>query len=224
MSNQPLLQLIDIEKSFLNKRPVFSNVNISIERGEFLFLTGISGAGKSTIFKFLLGIEKPDSGQIIFNEKEINGISRREMVMHRRQIGIVFQDYKLLEKKNVAENIAIPLQIQGLSTFKVDQKVQQIAKRIGITQLLNQPVKSLSGGEQQLVAIARASIHSPLIILADEPTANLDQKMANKIIKMLIKLNESGTTVIIATHDIDLIRSHNRRILLIKRAKLVEVH
>ncbi len=219
-----MIKLENVQKSYLNKRPVFSKISMEIESGEFLFLTGVSGAGKSTIFKLLIGLEKPDTGKIYFQGKEVNQLPKREIPAHRRKIGVVFQDYKLLLNKTVAENIAVPLRIIGSSNHIIEQKIKIIAKRMGIEELLTQQIQSLSGGEQQLVAIARASVHSPQLILADEPTANLDLKMANKIIKMLTLLNNDGTTIIIATHDINLIRSHSRRILLIKKTGLIEVH
>lgn len=223
MAKIPLIRFKEVEKSFLAKKPIFSGVNMEVEKGEFLFLTGISGAGKSTMFRLLIGLETADRGEILFNGKVINQMSPYEVSMHRRNIGVVFQDYKLLVQKTAAENIAIPMRIQGLSSNKVDKMVKQIAAKIGIEDLLKQPIQSLSGGEQQLVAIARASIHGPKAILADEPTANLDQKTANRIIAMLSKLNEEGITVIIATHDINLLKSQSRRILLIKNARLMEV-
>ncbi len=224
MSEQTLVRFKNVEKSYLDKKPLFSNINTKVSQGEFLFLTGVSGAGKSTIFKLIMGLEKPNVGQIFFSNKEVNSISTREMPDHRRKIGMVFQDYKLLTKKTVEENIAIPLQIQGYSSSKIKKKTIEVAGKIGIEHQLKQPIQSLSGGEQQLVAIARASIHTPRLILADEPTANLDQKMADRIIKMLLSLNEDGITVIIATHDVSLIRSHEKRILLIKQSGLIEVH
>lgn len=219
-----IVRLKKVTKSYLNKKPLFADVDMAVEKGEFLFLTGISGAGKSTVFKLLNGLEKPDEGDVIFNKKIVNCLNQKEMSLHRRQIGIVFQDYKLLNAKSAAENIAIPLQIMGLSPTRIEKKVNAIAKKIGIDYLLKQRIESMSGGEQQLVAIARASIHKPLLILADEPTANLDPKTANKVLTMLAGLNEEGMTVIIATHDINLIKAYNRRILIIKNRTIMEVY
>ncbi len=221
--NRSLIRLKKITKSYLKKKPLFTDLDMQVERGEFLFLTGVSGAGKSTVFKLLLGLELPDQGEIFVNGAKINGLSDKEMSHHRLNIGVVFQDYKLLPLKTAEENIAIPLQIQGRSPSYIEKKIKQVAGKIDIESLLDQPIESLSGGEQQLVAIARASIHSPALILADEPTANLDQKMAGRIITTLLELNESGKTVIIATHDINLIKAHNKRILLIKNSGLHEV-
>jgi cell division transport system ATP-binding protein len=218
-----LVRLIDVTKGFLDKEPLFLNLNASINKGEFLFLTGISGAGKSTLFKLLIGTELPDEGKIIVNSKIVNKMTPKEMSLHRRNIGVIFQDYKLLQHKSAAENISVPLQIQGVPTQTIESKIHELAEKMSIEQLLSQRIQSLSGGEQQLVAIARASIHSPKIILADEPTANLDHKMATLILEMLLNLNEEGMTIIIATHDINLIRSHRSRILLIKNSVLTEV-
>jgi cell division transport system ATP-binding protein len=223
-NNQPIIRLKHITKSYLQKKPLLSDIGMEVDQGEFLFLTGVSGAGKSTIFRMLLGLEKPDQGEVFVNGKKINELVEKEMPFHRRKIGMVFQDYKLLPKKTVEANIAIPLQIQGRSPAIIEKRISQTARQIGIESLLKQPIASLSGGEQQLVAIARASIHSPDLVLADEPTANLDQKMAGRIISTLLALNDEGKTVIIATHDINLIKAHDKRILLIKNSEIREVH
>lgn len=218
-----LISLKDITKGFLDKKPLFCGLEMDVHRGEFLFLTGISGAGKSTLFKLLIGIELPDEGEVNVGGRRVHALTPREMAYHRRKMGIVFQDYKLLPRKTAQENIAVPLEIMGLSAQNIEKKIKQQARKLDIDYLLNQRIESLSGGEQQLVAIARASIHTPQLILADEPTANLDQKMAGRILNMLLELNEEGITVIIATHDINLIKSHNCRILLIKNSVLREV-
>lgn len=223
MKKSLLLKLEGVRKSYLSKKPIFSNINMEVAHGEFLFLTGISGAGKSTMFKLITALEKPDKGEILFNGENIDNLNSKSIALHRRRIGVVFQDYKLLAKKTAAENIAFPLLIHGLSPFKVEEKIRKIAKKVEIEHLLTQRIQSLSGGEQQLVAIARASIHSPLLILADEPTANLDQKTAGRIINMLQMFNDEGKTIIIATHDINLIKAHRKRILLIKNGSLMEV-
>lgn len=224
IGSKRLIRLSGVTKGFLDKKPLFSKIDMEVKKGEFLFITGISGAGKSTLFKLLIGLETPDEGQIIVDGQVVHTLNPKQMAIHRRKFGVVFQDYKLLPTKTAAENIAVPLQIKGMASAKIDQQIQQLAQKMEIEFLLNQPIQSLSGGEQQLVAIARASIHSPQVILADEPTANLDQKMAAKILNMLLTLNETGHTVIVATHDINLIKAHNTRILLIKNSTLVEVN
>ena len=212
-----------VTKSFLGKKPIFSNLDLTIERGEFLFLTGVSGAGKSTIFRLIMGLETPDRGSVEFDGVEVNKIPGNKIPYHRRSIGMVFQDYKLLENKTTEKNISIPLRICGTDRFQRDKKIKQIASLLNLDYLLKQKIKTLSGGEQQLVAIARAAVHSPRIILADEPTANLDHKTAKTIITTLLSLNERGTAVVIATHDIQLIKSMACRILLLKDANVMEV-
>ncbi len=211
VSEQPIIKFKDIEKSYLSKKPLFSKINTTIKQGEFLFLTGVSGAGKSTMFKLIMGLEKPNVGQIFFNGKEVNSISKREMPGHRKNIGMIFQDYKLLPKKTVEENIAIPLQIQGYSSSKINQMTLKIARRIKIEHQLKQSIQSLSGGEQQLVAIARASIHSPQLILADEPTANLDSKTSEQILSLLLDLNQNqNLTFVVSTHHESIMEKASR--------------
>jgi len=224
VQKKPLIAFRGVQKSFMGKEPIFSNIDMEISKGEFTFLTGVSGAGKSTIFRLLLGLEKPDSGSITFNGAEVTAMVGDEKSRHRRSIGMIFQDYKLLEKRTAEDNIAIPLQINGISRNTKEIKIKDIASKLKIDNILKQQVRSLSGGEQQLVAIARAAVHSPKLILADEPTANLDQKMAGRIFDMLTLLNVEGITVIVATHDINLLKAHKRRILLLKQSCLIEVH
>lgn len=223
MNPKIIVQLEKVTKSYLGKQPLFQDLDLIVERGEFLFLTGISGAGKSTIFRLLLGLEKANKGQVFFRGQSVGAIDLRDMPQHRRSIGMIFQDYKLLERKTVEENIAVPLKISGEPSLMIEEKIYKISKKLQIEYLLKQKILSLSGGEQQLVAIARAAIHMPQIILADEPTANLDHKTAQKILEVLQDLNSTGMTVIIATHDIQLIKSLKTRILLIKNAGLIEV-
>jgi len=220
----PLIALHNIHKRYLGKEPIFSSINLVVLRGEFVFLTGVSGAGKSTLLRMLMGLEKPDRGSVIFNGTNVMALSGEAMCRHRRSIGMVYQDYKLLQNRSAADNIAMPLHINGCKRGIRDSRVKDIAQKLNITKLLRQTVQSLSGGEQQLVAIARAAVHNPMLVLADEPTANLDQKMASRIFEMLNLLNEEGTTVIFSTHDINLLKSHKKRIVLLKQSDLVEVH
>ena len=223
MSEENLIQYIDIEKSFLGKKPIFSDINLTINAGEFVFLTGVSGAGKSTMFSLLLGTETPNKGRVIYKNYDVHKLPQRSIRHHRRSIGMVFQDYKLLINKTSRENISIPLKIASSSKKDIEYKLEELALKLNIEHLLDQTVKTLSGGEQQLIAIARAAIHSPNVILADEPTANLDQKMALKIFKIFERLNAEGITIIIATHDIHLIKSHEKKTILLKNAGLIEV-
>ena len=223
MSKKPFIQFESITKQYLDKKPILSNAGFNIDSGEFLFLTGISGAGKSTVFKMLMGLEKPDQGTVFVNQTDVTKLNPKALTHHLRQVGMVFQDYKLLYNKSVHYNIRLPLQITGASHHATEKKIRNTAVELGLEGLLKQKVESLSGGEQQLVAIARASIHSPPLILADEPTANLDHKMARRIFEVLKQIKDQGKTVIIATHDIQLIKSYEARTLLIKNAEIIEV-
>lgn len=223
MPEENLIQYIDIEKNYLGKKPIFSEINLTINSGEFVFLTGISGAGKSTMFKILLGLEVPSRGRVIFTDYDVHKLPLKKVRFHLRSIGMVYQDYKLLTNKTARENISIPLKIINTPKNEIEKKINELARKLNIENLLNQNIEILSGGEQQLVAIARAAIHSPKLILADEPTANLDQKMALKIFQIFEKLNAEGTTIIIATHDIHLIKSHEKKTVLLKNSGLIEV-
>ena len=226
MFDQPLIQFIEIEKSFLGKRPVLSNINLEISRGEILFLTGISGAGKSTVLRLIMGLESPNKGRVLYNGYNVHQLSKKKYPNHLRSIGMVFQDYKLLSNKTAKENIGIPLQIKGIGGIRAEKRVVEIAHHAGIGHLLEQPIKCLSGGEQQLIAIARAAVHEPLLILADEPTANLDPTTALKIIRILKQLNEKGITVVIATHDMHVLKTQKNRknrTILIKNASFITI-
>ncbi|MGK0291401.1 MAG: cell division transport system ATP-binding protein [bacterium] len=218
-----IIHFSGVEKSYLGKQPILSNIDFKVEKGEFLFITGVSGAGKTTMFKLLLGMEKPQKGEVWFISDDISHIPKKHLPFHRRRIGVVFQDYKLLGNRTVRDNITIPLQIAGYSKLHIRQKVNQIAQEMHLSKLMDQKVLSLSGGEQQLTAIARAAIHEPSLLLADEPTANLDSETALKILKILKKINALGTTVIIATHDIQLIKNFASRIVLIKNKGILEI-
>jgi len=223
MSDNPLVQFKQVEKSYLDNEPIFSNLDLSIDEKEFVFLTGVSGSGKSTFFKLIMGLEKLNKAEVTYQKTIVNKLSPDKMPFHRREIGMVFQDQALLKNKTVLENILLPLFINGASYKQINLRAKVISKQFDIEKLLKQKVSSLSGGEQQLTAIARASIHKPKIILADEPTANLDQKMAARIIEILDDLNQRGTTIIIATHDINLIKSYQKRTLFIKNRNIVDV-
>ena len=223
MSDQPLVQFVDVEKGFPGRLPLYSNVNFAISRGEFLFLTGVSGAGKSTILRLILGLESPDRGRVLYNGYDVHRLSKKQYPKHLRSIGVVFQDYKLLGNKTAKENIGISLQIKGIDGIRMGKRVEKIAHQIGIENLLGQSISSLSGGEQQLVAIARAAVHRPLLILADEPTANLDRQAAAKIMGILRKLHRENIAVVISTHDFQVIKKHKIRTIVIKDSNLTTI-
>jgi len=219
----PQIQFSRITKSYLQKEPVFRDASLSIGSGEFLYLTGASGSGKTTLFRLLMGVEQADAGEVNFEGRAVVDLKLRERPYHLRRFGVVFQDYKLLGHKTAKENISIPLLIKGELFAEVSHKVADLAERLGFSQLLDSPVCSMSGGEQQLIAIARAYIHNPAVILADEPTANLDSQTAEITLEILRKINRGGTTVVLATHNLDLIQRHPARTLLIRQSKILEV-
>ena len=202
-----------LTKSFSGREPIFHNANLFIKGGDFVFITGKSGSGKSTLLKMIHRLEKVDTGTIKIGEQDLGKLNIAEL---RQKIGFVFQDYRLLEEQTVEKNLKLPLYIRGFSTKQIKQRVVEVTESCGIEKLLKQDVASLSGGEKQLVALSRAAIANPNIILADEPTANLDNEAARKVIDLLWLFYSKGTTVLIATHDLALINSRKATIFLIK--------
>ena len=216
------IKFINVEKKYSDLLPLFQGVNFTIAPGEFVFLTGRSGTGKTTVLKLIHRIEAPSSGKI-FIGKEIETHEKIMLQTHRQSIGFIFQDYKLLEEETVYNNVILPLQIRGLKESTIKKRVNEFAAICGLDKLLNHKVITLSGGEKQLAAIARAAIASPKIILADEPTANLDPTASEQILELLQFFQKQGVSVIVATHDINLIRSKLGRIMLISERTIKEV-
>ncbi len=216
-----MIQISHVSKSYLKDVPALSDVNLMIEKGEFVFLTGPSGAGKSTLLRLLFGAEKPTEGQILVNGRNISRIRRSHIPLLRRKIGVVFQDFKLLANRTVFENVAVALEVLGEGRSRVQQKVWRVLKSVGLAHKMHAKPLLLSGGEQQRVAIARAIVNEPDILLADEPTGNLDPDIALEIMKFLQQVNARGTTVIIATHDPDLLSRFNKRQVVLERGRVV---
>ncbi len=222
------IEVSGITKSFGGKEPLFQNVHLSLEKGDFAFLTGKSGSGKSTFLKIIHHLERADCGSITLGSPaglavNFSGKTKMSTSFLRRNIGFIFQDYRLLENQTVARNVQLPLYIQGLSKKKINLATKKTAESCGIVHLLKQNVHSLSGGEKQLVALARAAIVNPAIILADEPTANLDNEASQKVLNLLYLLCDKGTTVLIATHDLALISSRQAKIFLIQNQSIKKV-
>jgi cell division transport system ATP-binding protein len=218
-----MIEFESVTKSYLGMRPVLEAASLGVGKGEFFYLTGVSGAGKTTVFRLLMRLEQPDQGHIRLNGKEITRLTPNQTAHHRRRIGMVFQDYRLLLPLSVEDNVALPLRVAGWSRARTRDRVRDCLHWVGLGDRPRQVVKSLSGGEQQLVAIARAMVFDPPLVLADEPTGNLDQNMAHRVMSLLLRLHEQGTTVIVATHDLNLIRSFRARTLLIKDRVVHEV-
>lgn len=197
------------------------NVSFKINPKEFVSLVGKSGAGKSTIIKLLIGEEKPTKGRIIFGSYDVTKIRNDELYKMRRHIGTIFQDFKLLPEKTAFENVAFALEAAGKSQDEIDQFVPKALEMVGLSHKSGNFPKEMSGGEKQRVAIARAMINNPDVIIADEPTGNLDPINSAEIIKLLLKINELGTTVILATHNKDVINNLNRRVISLENGQII---
>lgn len=208
-----MIQLFNVCKAYQRDQNALSDVTLKIEKGEFVYLTGPSGAGKSTLLKLLYCAERPTRGQILVDGRNITRYGAARIPYLRRNLGIIFQDFKLLIRRTVFENVAFPLEVQGRKRFEISKKVYQTLKNVGLEHRLNYYPLQLSGGEQQRVAVARALVVDPLILLADEPTGNLDPEVTLDIMELFKSANARGTTIIMATHNRNLIQQFPRRIV-----------
>ena len=218
----PMIQLFRVCKDFGPFRHALSDVSFTVERGEFIFLTGPSGAGKSTLLKLLFRQEPPTSGQILVNGRNIGVLPESQVPYFRRTLGVVFQDFKLIARKTVFENLAFVQSVLGLSRGEQKRRAYQALKRVGLHHRMNSRPPELSGGEQQRTAIALAIVNEPVLLLADEPTGNLDPVLSEEIMNLFSEINIRGTTVFVATHDVDLIRRMGKRVLTLEKGKLRE--
>src|SRR3989344_2717342 len=196
-----MIKFENVSKIYNSRSTALKNVSFEIKQHEFVSLVGKSGAGKTTVLKLLLAEEKPTNGKIFFNRQNIVDVRQRDLPFLRRQIGAIFQDFKLLPNKTAYENIAFAMQVVGKSEAEIKSDVSKVLDLVGLKDKAGNFPKELSGGEKQRVAIARALVHRPSVIVADEPTGNLDPINTWDIIRLLVKINELGTTVILATHD-----------------------
>jgi len=211
----------NISKIYYPNTIALDNVSFKIKEKEFISIVGKSGAGKTTLLKLLLVEEKPTEGKIFFNNQDLSLIKAKDLPFLRRKIGAVFQDYKLLPSKTAYENVAYAMEVIGASDFEISRDVPEVLKIVGLTDRINNFPAELSGGERQRVAIARALIHRPEIILADEPTGNLDPYNTLEIIRLLLKINELGTTVVLATHNRDIINRLEKRVITLENGRVV---
>ncbi|MBT8441336.1 MAG: cell division ATP-binding protein FtsE [Gammaproteobacteria bacterium] len=210
-----MIRFDNVTKRYDRGREALSNVTLEIAAGELIFLTGHSGAGKSTLLKLIALIERPTRGQVLFEGRNIGRLSNRAIPRHRRQIGMVFQDHKLLEDRTVAENIALPMIIAGYSQREMRGRVRAALDHVGLLDMEKKTPSMLSTGEQQRVGIARAVVARPKLLIADEPTGNLDPELSLDIMNLFSRFNEVGVTMLIATHDIELLnRLGGRRVVL----------
>lgn len=201
---------------------VLNNVSFKIDQQEFVSIVGKSGAGKTTLLKLLLTEESPSQGEILFDGENIHQIEDQDVPDYRRKIGAIFQEYRLLPGKTVYENVSYVLEVMGVSPEEIEEDVPRVLEIVGLTEKANSFPAELSGGEKQRVAIARAFIHRPEVILADEPTGNLDPYHTLEIVSLLSKINTLGTTVILATHDRDIVNSLGRRVITLQKGELVK--
>ena len=199
------------------------DLSLRVEKGEFIFLTGPSGAGKSTLLRLLLRQDVPTDGELIVGGRNLAALTARQVQSYRRSLGFVFQDFKLLQRKTVLENVAFVSRVLGASASNQQRRTFQVLKWVGLQHRITAYPRELSGGEQQRIAIARALVNDPVIILADEPTGNLDPDLSLEIMNLLREINARGTTVVVATHDRELIRRVGRRSLTLDHGRIVEV-
>jgi cell division transport system ATP-binding protein len=216
-----MIKLHNVSKLYHPDTKALQGVNLHIKPGEFVSIVGQSGTGKTTLVRLLIGEEKADQGRIIVGGWDITDISQPEIPILRRQIGVVFQDFKLLNRKTLAENVAFALQVCGQPTKKIDSVVPQVMKIVGLENKMHRYPQQISGGEQQRVVIARALVHRPKILLADEPTGNLDSINADEIIELLQKINKFGTTVVLVTHNRDVVNKLRRRVITVEDGSVV---
>ncbi len=219
--NDYVVRLEGVSKFYSPYIRALEDINLEIRRGEFVFITGPSGAGKTTLLNLIFGLESPTSGRIYYQALEYGRLSRKKLAELRRKMGFVFQDFKLLPEKTVFENIYLGLEVLGVSPKEAQRRISSILKRLGLAGKRDLKVKTLSGGEKQRVAIARAVVREPEVILADEPTGNLDPQRSREILEILEELNAEGITVLLATHDESLFRDRHRRVLVLRNGRLV---
>lgn len=216
-----LVQMYNVSKTYSNGVRALVDVTLKIERGEFVFLMGHSGAGKSTFIKMLMREELPTRGQIFIASRSILRMKASEVPQLRRNIGVVFQDFKLLENKTVRENVAFAMQVVGAHPQQINNRVEETLKMVGLKGKEESFPSQLSGGEQQRVGIARAIINHPLIVIADEPTGNLDVDTSWEIMELLSEINKKGTTIIMATHAQDIVRRMHKRVIYLEKGAVV---
>jgi cell division transport system ATP-binding protein len=218
----PLLKFDNVGKSYPGGQAALSDVSFSVDPGEMLFVTGRSGAGKSTLLKLIHLSERPSRGTVIVNDRNLRQVRGRQVAMHRRQVGVVHQDHRLLMERSVFDNVALPLLIAGLPGAETGKRVRSMLDKVGLAAREKAKPRELSTGEQQRVGIARALVAPPLLLLADEPTGNLDPTLASEIMQLFAALQAQGTAVLIASHDLGLVKRMRKRVLVLDHGKLMD--
>lgn len=219
--SQPLIEFRGVYKAYDNGTKALADVNLKIDKGEFVFVVGASGAGKSTFIKMIIHEEKPNAGEIIVGKFKVSRLKRRHIPKLRRTMGIVFQDFRLIRNMTVFENVAFAMRVVGASKRDIRKRVTYALNIVGLNDKARNYPDELSGGEQQRVALARALVNNPSMIIADEPTGNVDPTMAYEIVDLLTEINKRGTTVIMVTHEHQLVRDFGHRVIMIENGQVV---
>lgn len=216
-----MIEFIDVSMTYPNGTQALKNVNLKIDKGEFIYIVGASGAGKSTFLKLIMCEEKPSSGEIVVNSKRLTEIKKNEIPYLRRTMGMVFQDFRLIENMNIYDNVAFAMRIVGSSQREIDKRVPAVLSMVGLKHKMEVRPNELSGGEQQRVGLARALVNRPATIIADEPTGNIDPAMSYEMLGMLTEINKHGTTIIMVTHEHSLVREFAHRTVEINNGRIV---
>ena len=220
-SGQPLIEFKGVTKTYQKGTHALNDVNIKIYKGEFVFVVGKSGAGKSTFIKLIMREETPNAGEIFVNGYELSHMRRKDIPYLRRTMGIVFQDFRVIPTMNVFDNVAFTLRVVGASQREIRRKVSHALSMVGLGNKARSYPMELSGGEQQRVGLARALVNNPTLTIADEPTGNVDPNMSYEIVELLTEINRRGTTVVMVTHEHQLVRDFNRRVVMLENGRVV---
>ncbi|MDB5084339.1 MAG: ftsE [Bacilli bacterium] len=215
-----MIEMYDVWKTYPNSEPALQGINVKIDKGEFVYVVGPSGAGKSTFIKLMYREEKPSKGTIFINNFNLEKLKERKIPLLRRQIGVVFQDFKLLSRKTAWENVAFALEVIGATGKRIRSRVKETMDMVGLADKADALPSQLSGGQQQRIAIARALVNSPAVIIADEPTGNLDPENSWEIMNLFNQINQRGTTIVMATHNRDIVNTMKKRVIAIEQGHI----
>jgi len=221
IGDEPLIRLVDVTVTYPNGKEALINVDLEIRRGDFIFLVGPSGAGKSTLIRLLIREQVATTGRVYLAGRDLARVSRSQVHRLRRRIGVVFQDFRLLPNKTVRENVAFALEVTGAPLDEIRRRVPRLLALVGLEDQAQQLPAQLSGGEQQRAAIARALVHDPAILIADEPTGNLDPVTGWEIVQLLLEINALGTTLVVATHNQEIVTALKRRVVALEQGRMV---